>query len=145
MKTSQKGIDLIKEFEGCRLNAYQDSVGVWTIGYGHTVDVKQGDSITQEEAEQLLKDDLLIYEDGVNNLVKVEINQDMFDALVSFAFNLGVGALGKSTLLKLLNRGKYSEASDHFTKWVYAGGVVLKGLVRRREAEQRLFRSGFES
>lgn len=142
MKTDKKGIELIKEFEGCRLKAYQDSVGVWTIGYGHTKGVKKGDVITQDQANQFLIEDLVDAENAVNRLVKVEINQDMFDALSSFTFNLGAGSLQSSTLLKLLNQGKYSEASEQFTRWVFAGGQKLDGLVRRRKAEQKLFRSG---
>lgn len=142
MKTDKKGIELIKEFEGCKLKAYQDSVGVWTIGYGHTKGVKKGDVITQDQANQLLIEDLADAENAVNRLVKVEINQDMFDALSSFTFNLGAGSLKSSTLLKLLNQGKYSEAAEQFMRWVFAGGQKLDGLVRRRKAEQKLFRSG---
>ncbi|MGL4673928.1 MAG: lysozyme [Wohlfahrtiimonas sp.] len=144
MKTDKKGIELIKEFEGCKLKAYQDSVGVWTIGYGHTKGVKKGDVITQDQANQFLIEDLADAENAVNRLVEVEINQDMFDALVSFTYNLGSGNLSKSTLLRLLNQGRYSEASDQFLIWNKAGGVVLNGLVRRRKAEQKLFRSGKE-
>lgn len=142
MKTDKKGIELIKEFEGCKLKAYQDSVGVWTIGYGHTKGVNKGDSITQKQADQYLIEDLADAENAVNRLVKVEINQDMFDALVSFTFNLGVGNLQSSTLLRLLNQGKYSESAEQFVRWVFAGGKKLDGLVRRRNAEQKLFRSG---
>lgn len=141
MKTDKKGIELIKEFEGCKLKAYQDSVGVWTIGYGHTKGVKKGDVITQEQADEFLIDDLEDAENAVNRLVKVALNQDQYDALVSFTFNLGAGNFQSSTLLKLLNQGKYSEASEQFTRWVFAGGKKLNGLVRRREAEQKLFRS----
>lgn len=141
MKTGQKGIELIKEFEGCKLKAYQDSVGVWTIGYGHTKNVKKGDAIDQAQADQFLINDLSDAENAVNHLVKVEITQEMFDALSSFTFNLGAGKLQSSTLLKLLNDSKYSEASAQFTRWVFAGGKKLNGLVRRREAEQKLFRS----
>ena len=142
MKTDKKGIELIKEFEGCKLKAYQDSVGVWTIGYGHTKGVKKGDVITQDQAKQFLIEDLADAENAVNRLVKVEINQNMFDALSSFTFNLGVGNFQSSTLLKLLNQGKYSEAAEQFPRWVFAGGQKLDGLVRRRKAEQKLFRSG---
>lgn len=144
MKTGQKGIELIKEFEGCKLKAYQDSVGVWTIGYGHTKNVRKGDVITQKQADQFLIEDLEDAEDAVNRLVKVEINQVMFDALSSFVFNLGASKFKSSTLLRLLNWGKYTGASNEFTKWVYAGGHKLSGLVRRRESEQNLFRSGIQ-
>ena len=138
--TSQRGIDLIKQFEGLRLTAYQDMVGVWTIGYGHTgPDVKPGLTITQQQAEQLLINDLVQFERRVNDLVTVQINQNQFDALVSFSYNLGVGALQKSTLLRLLNAGSYKPAADEFPRWNRAGGNVAAGLTRRRYAERQLF------
>ncbi|MNR27868.1 Lysozyme RrrD [compost metagenome] len=139
MKTSQRGIDLIKRFEGFELEAYQDSVGVWTIGYGHTIGVKPGDRITQAQADLTLMRDLTIYETGVSNMVLKPITQGQFDALVSFAFNLGIGALGKSTLLQKLNAGDPVGAVMEFQRWVYAGGKKLNGLVKRREAERDLF------
>jgi len=146
MQTSEKGIALIKEFEGCRLTAYQDSVGVWTIGYGWTqpvdgVSVGKGMTITQEIAENLLRSGLAQYEKGVTRLVNVAINQNQFDALVDFAYNLGVKALEGSTLLKKLNAGDYAGAATEFPKWNKAGGKVLNGLTRRREAERALFLS----
>lgn len=141
MRISQKGIDLIKRFEGLRLNAYRCPANVWTIGYGHTVGVKSGDKITGARAEELLRDDLQIYERGVEACVKTEIGQNQFDALVSFAFNLGVGALQKSTLIKKLNMDDHIGAAGEFPKWCKAGGKVLDGLVKRREAEQMLFLS----
>lgn len=146
MKISNNGLNLIKQFEGCRLTAYQDSVGVWTIGYGWTqsVDgtpVAKGMAITQEKAEALLRSGTLQFEDGVNRLVNVAINQNQFDALVDFAYNLGVASLEKSTLLKKLNASDYRGASDEFPKWNKAGGKVLAGLTRRREAERTLFLS----
>jgi lysozyme len=138
--TSPRGIDLIKQFEGLRLTAYQDMVGVWTIGYGHTgPDVKPGLTITQQRAEQLLINDLVQFERGVNDLVTVQINQNQFDALVSFTYNLGVGSLQKSTLLRLLNAGSYQPAADEFPRWNRAGGNVVAGLARRRYAERQLF------
>ena len=137
MKISARGINLIKKFEGLRLAAYQDSVGVWTIGYGHTEGVKKGDKISAEQADALLMHDLAIFQRGVNRAVNVPLTQGQFDALVSFAFNLGVGALQGSTLLRKLNAG--SDASSEFERWVYAGGVQLAGLVRRRGAERELF------
>lgn len=138
--TNLRGIDLIKQFEGLRLTAYQDVVGVWTIGYGHTgPDVTPGLAITQQRAEQLLINDLAQFERGVNDLVTVQINQNQFDALVSFAYNLGVGALQKSTLLRLLNAGSYKPAADEFPRWNRAGGNVVAGLTRRRYAERQLF------
>lgn len=139
MKISNNGIDLIKSFEGLRLKAYKDSVGVPTIGYGHTKNVKMGDVISLKTAEQFLLDDIRIFEEGVLALVKIEITQNMFDALVSFSFNLGLGNLAKSTLLKKINSKLFKEAGNEFVRWNKAGGVVLKGLTRRRLLEKELF------
>jgi lysozyme len=141
MKTSPKGIALIKDFEGLRLGAYYCSAGVLTIGYGHTGGVKEGDLITEQKAEQLLQDDLKKFENGVLRLVRVPLNQNQFDALVSFAFNLGVGNLGKSTLLKMLNDRDYKGAAGQFVRWNKAGGKELAGLTRRRLAESAMFLS----
>ncbi|ARD60184.1 muraminidase [Kosakonia radicincitans DSM 16656] len=146
MQISNKGIALIKQFEGLRLDAYQDSVGVWTIGYGWTqpVDGKpitKGMVIKQETAERLLKTGLVSYESDVSKLVKVKLTQGQFDALVSFAYNLGTRALSTSTLLKKLNAGDYDGAADEFPRWNKAGGKELAGLTRRREAEFALFMS----
>ena len=140
--TSQKGIDLIKSFEGCRLTAYQDSVGVWTIGYGHTAGVYQGMTITEKEAEDFLRSDLGTSESAVNRLVTYSMNQNQFDALVSFTFNVGSGNFGSSTLLKKLNQGDITGAANEFDKWIQAGGQVLEGLVKRRAAEKELFLNG---
>jgi lysozyme len=141
MKTSLKGIALIKEYEGLRLGAYLCSAGVLTIGYGHTGGVKEGDLITEQKAEQLLQDDLKKFENGVLRLVRVPLTQNQFDALVSFAFNLGVGNLGKSTLLKMLNDRDYKGAAGQFIRWNKAAGKELAGLTRRRIAESELFLS----
>lgn len=146
MRASENGINLIKQFEGCRLTAYQDSVGVWTIGYGWTqaIDgkpVAKGMVITQQKADDLLKQGVVQYENGVNSLVKVQLNQNQFDALVDFAYNLGVNALKGSTLLRKINAGDYAGAANEFTKWNKAGGKELAGLTRRREAEKSLFLS----
>ncbi len=142
MKISQKGIDLVKSFEGLELKAYKDSVGVVTIGYGSTGShVSMGMRITREQAEQLLKKALERFEKGVSDLVKVPLNQNQFDALVSFSFNLGLGNLKSSTLLKKLNVKDYQGAADEFPRWNRAGGKVLKGLTRRRIAERDLFLS----
>lgn len=146
MQTSEKGIALIKEFEGCKLTAYQDSVGVWTIGYGWTqpVDgkpIRAGMTIKQETAERLLKTGLVSYESDVSRLVKVGLNQGQFDAMVSFTYNLGARSLSTSTLLRKLNAGDYAGAADEFLRWNKAGGKVLNGLTRRREAERALFLS----
>lgn len=140
--TSQNGIDLIKSFEGCRLTAYQDSVGVWTIGYGHTYGVYAEMTITEQQAEDYLRADLGTSESAVNRLITCAINQNQFDALVSFAFNLGLGNFTSSTLLKKLNTGDITSAANEFEKWVKAGGEVLEGLVRRRAAEKELFLKG---
>ncbi|EOZ1431020.1 lysozyme [Enterobacter hormaechei] len=146
MQTSEKGIALIKQFEGCKLTAYQDSVGVWTIGYGWTqpVDgkpIRAGMTIKQETAERLLKTGLVSYESDVYRLVKVSLTQGQFDALVSFTYNLGARSLSTSTLLRKLNAGDYAGAADEFLRWNKAGGKVLNGLTRRREAERALFLS----
>ena len=146
IQTSDKGIALIKQFEGCKLTAYQDSVGVWTIGYGWTkpVDgkpIRAGMTIKQETAERLLKTGLVSYENDVSRLVKVDLTQGQFDALVSFTYNLGARSLSTSTLLRKLNAGDYAGAADEFLRWNKAGGKVLNGLTRRREAERALFLS----
>ncbi|HDC4492908.1 TPA: lysozyme [Enterobacter asburiae] len=146
MQTSEKGIALIKQFEGCKLTAYQDSVGVWTIGYGWTqpVDgkpIRAGMTIKQETAERLMKTGLVSYESDVSRLVKVGLTQGQFDALVSFTYNLGARSLSTSTLLRKLNAGDYAGAADEFLRWNKAGGKVLNGLTRRREAERALFLS----
>ncbi|MEJ8673256.1 lysozyme [Chromobacterium amazonense] len=142
MQTSSNGIQLIQQFEGLRLTAYQDSVDVWTIGYGHTgPDVRAGLSISDSQATQLLSQDLRRFEQGVSNLVKVAINQNQFDALISFSYNLGLGNLQSSTLLRLLNQGDYRGAAGQFPLWDKAGGKVLPGLQKRRQAEQALFLS----
>ncbi|MGC0151058.1 lysozyme [Chromobacterium vaccinii] len=142
MQVSQKGVALIKQFEGLRLSAYQDAVGVWTIGYGHTgADVRAGRTIDQAKAGQLLAADLARFEQGVTRLVAVDVSQDQFDALVCFSYNLGLGNLQSSTLLRLLNTGDYAGAAAQFPRWNRAGGQVLAGLTRRRLAEQSLFQS----
>jgi lysozyme len=142
MKISDQGIELIQRFEGCRLGAYKDAVGVPTIGYGHTHDVKMGDYITQEEAEELLHKDIAQFEECVNKMFAgVTLVQTQFDALVSFAFNLGCGALRNSTLRRKIEAHKWHEAADEFSRWCHAGHRKLKGLVRRRAAEKELFLS----
>lgn len=138
------GLSIIKHFEGRELQAYQDSVGIWTIGYGHTSAagpprVTPGMTISEQEAEDILKKDLELFENGVRDRVKVNINGRQFSALVSFSFNVGLGALGDSTLLRKLNSGDYRGAADELLRWVKAGGATLPGLVRRRDAERALF------
>jgi lysozyme len=139
-KYSNSGLELTKQFEGCELKAYQDQVGVWTIGYGHTgTDVKKGLTITEEQASTLLAADVAWAVTCVNKSVKVAINQNQFDALVDFVFNLGCANLGQSTLLRLLNSGDSSDAAKEFLRWNRAGGKVVAGLTRRRQAEMDLF------
>jgi lysozyme len=139
MNISKEGIELIKKFEGCELEAYQDSVGVWTIGYGHIKNVKEGDSINRDEAEHLLEEELPEYEGYINDMVKVPLNQCQFDALCAWVYNLGPTNLNDSTLLKLLNAGDYHLIPSQIKRWNKAGGKTLQGLIRRREAEALLF------
>jgi lysozyme len=139
MQISEEGISLIKSYEGCRLEAYQDSVGVWTIGYGHTKDVKEGDKINQDEAEYLLQEEMIEYEGYINDMVEVPLDQCQFDALVCWVYNLGPTNLKNSTLLKVLNEGDYDGVPEQIKRWNKAGGVILGGLVKRREAEANLF------
>lgn len=149
MNLSEKGEALIKEFESCRLQAYQDSVGIWTIGWGHINGVKKGDTLTQEEADAIFDMEIVMYVDGVNSMLKVDVTQGQFDAMVSFAYNVGLDmdtddvaeGLGDSTLLKKVNKGDFAGAAEEFPKWNKAGGKVINGLTRRRLAEQALFLS----
>jgi lysozyme len=140
---STKGLSLTEQFEGLRLTAYQDQVGVWTIGYGHTgPDVTAGLTITSDEAQTLLAKDVSSAADCVNNLVAVTLTQEEFDALVDFVFNLGAGAFRGSTMLRDLNAGDFTNAAAQFDMWDHAGGVVVAGLLRRRQAEAELFEGG---
>ena len=139
MRTSERGLSLIKSFEGLRLQAYQDSVGVWTIGYGATRGVKAGMTITMDQAERMLVNDVQRFEPDLDRLVKVPLNQSQWDALMSFVYNLGAANLESSTLLKLLNQKDYAGAADQFPRWNKAGGQVLQGLVKRRAAERAMF------
>jgi len=139
MKTSQKGIDLIKHFEGCELNAYKCPAGVWTIGYGHIKGVQEGDVITEQQADEMLVEELNEYENYINTLVTVPLNQNQYDALVSWVYNLGSSNLQASTLLKVLNAGDYDNVPEQIMRWNKAGGKVLEGLTRRRQAEADLF------
>lgn len=139
MRTSKNGIELIKKFEGIKTKAYKCPAGVWTIGYGHTKNVQKGDTCTMAQAVEFLKEDLRVFECAINDLVKVELNQNQFDALVSFVYNVGAGAFQDSTLRKFLNAGHFPLAAGQFDRWNKAGGVVLEGLVKRRAAEKELF------
>lgn len=143
MKTSPRGVSLIKQFEGCRLKAYKCPAGVWTIGYGHTAGVKEGDTITQETADAYLRNDLEKYEKAVQNYDGIyHFNQNQFDALVSFTYNCGVG-----NLKNLTQNGKRTLAQISVKLLLYnkAGGVVLRGLQSRRMAEKEIFDSPIKS
>ena len=139
MTYSDKGLALTKSFEGCRLAAYQDSTGKWTIGYGHTAEVKEGDTCTYDQASDWLQADIQWAVHAVNTLVTFAVNQNQFDALVDFTFNLGSGSLSRSYLLKLVNDGNIEAAAAEFEKWDQAGGKTEEGLLRRRLAERALF------
>jgi lysozyme len=139
MRTGDEGIALIRYFEGCRLDAYLCPAGVWTIGYGHTKGVKEGETIDQEAAEAFLIEDLEEFEGYVTEMVEVPLSQSQFDALVSWTFNLGPGNLERSTLLAKLNQGEYTDVPFEIKRWTRAGGVILPGLVKRRNAEAALF------
>ena len=146
MLVSNKGVDLICEFEGKRLVAYDDGVGVWTIGFGtikypNGVRVKKGDTCTIEQAKEYMRHDLIEFEHTVNSSVKVPLNQNQFDSLVSLAYNIGSNAFKSSTLVKKLNAGDYQGAADQFNAWVNAGGKRMQGLVNRRDREKLLFLS----
>jgi lysozyme len=138
-KTSAEGVALIKKFEGCELEAYQCSANVWTIGYGHTRGVEEGDTCSQEDAESMLVEDLEEFEGYVNGIVQCPLEQNQFDALVAWTYNLGPTNLRESTLLIRLNEEDYNDVPTQIRRWNKAGGKVLDGLVRRREAEALLF------
>lgn len=150
---SERGLSLIKGYEGLRLSSYRDSGGIWTIGYGHTGEVRAGQTISELTALTLLQADVMECEALLYRIVEVPLNQGQFDALVSFLFNVGPGKVGvksglrylksgsPSTLLRLLNAGLYQEAAEQFPLWAYAGGQRLPGLLRRRREEQSLFLS----
>lgn len=149
MSTGEKGLNLIKEFEGLELRAYLCSAGVLTIGYGHTSaagdpPVTYDMRITQQTAEKILARDLRIFERAVNKLVQVPLNQNQFDALVSFTYNLGEANLARSTLLKKLNKGDYDAVPYELALWNKAKGKPLKGLTRRRAAEALLWSTPVE-
>ena len=140
--SSAAGLAMTKQLEGLQLTAYQDQVGRWTIGYGHAgPDVHAGLTITQAQAEQLLERDLAAAVACVNRAVTSGINQNQFDALVDFVFNLGCGSLLSSTLLRQVNAGDFTAAAQQFLLWDHAGGLVVPGLLERRRAELQLFQS----
>lgn len=139
------GLDRIKEFEGCRLKAYPDPASgsePWTIGYGHTGGVREGDTITQAEADAYLQADVAECQAAIRGMVTVPLTDGQLWALTSFAFNLGAGALRESTLLHKLNAGDYAGAADQFGRWIFAGGKPMPGLVSRRAAERSMFVEG---
>ena len=144
MAVSLFGVDLICGFEGKRLVAYDDGVGVWTIGFGTTIypngiKVKKGDTCTEAQAKSYMAHDLKKFEQAVNGAVNIPLNQNQFDALVSLAYNIGTGAFNKSTLVKKLNAGDIRGAADQFDVWVNAGGKRMQGLVNRRAKEKEVF------
>ena len=139
MKTSPRGVKLITDFEGFRATAYQDVVGVWTIGYGFTEGVQKGDKITRTQADARLREELSEYEQGVSRACRVQPNQNQFDALVCFAFNVGVAGMSRSSVIKAHNREDYQAAARAFGLWNKAGGKVWPGLTRRRAAEGALY------
>ena len=139
MKTSPKGIALIKEFEGLRLKAYKCPGGIWTIGYGHTAGVKHGMVISERQAEEYLKADLIAFEKYLNGL-GLALDQNQFDALISFIYNVGTGNFSSSTLLRNVKANPLDNSiMDEFLRWVYSKGRVLPGLQRRRLAEMKLY------
>ena len=143
MQISYNGIQFLKQWEGFKAQAYKDTGGVWTIGFGTIkwkgLPVGQGMTITEKEAELALQEDLAWAQTAVNQLVRVSLTQNMFDALVSFVYNIGETAFRKSTLLRLLNNGSYTEAAKQFERWKFDNGKVIQGLLNRREAERALF------
>ena len=146
-KTSAEGIALIKKFEGCPQKdgmcySYQDAIGVWTLGFGFTKNVGPESKISVEEAERRLIEELKEYEGYVNKLVEVDLSQREFDAIVAFTYNLGPTNLSQSSLLRELNQGNYNSVPSEIRRWNKAGGKVLDGLVRRREAEALMWSGG---
>ena len=140
MKTSERGIELIKKFENFRSESYKCPAGVWTIGYGHTGKVKQGDKVTEDQATRLLEQDVEIAEKIVATLVKKPLRQQQFDALVSFVYNLGSGNFAGSTLLKKVNHNPNDlTIKNEFQRWIYSKGKPLPGLVARRQDESNLY------
>lgn len=138
-RTNADGVKIITTYEGLALKAYLCPACVWTIGYGHTEGVKRGDTITREQAEVMLLDDLVMFEQAVRNGLDIDVTENQFSALVAFVYNVGEGAYAKSTLLRKLNAGDIIGASKEFVRWNKSKGRVLPGLVKRRQAEMELF------
>ena len=141
-RTNGEGLALIKRWEGCKLEAYRDVGGVWTIGYGHTRTARQGLTITQEQAEGLLREDLRVYEAAVDDAVHVDLTENQFAALVSWTFNVGVGAMRRSALIRRLNAGEYDAVPTELARWNKVKGAVVPGLSNRRAAEAGLWARG---
>ena len=144
LKMNQAGYDLLKNSEGLKLEAYLCPAGKWTIGYGSTLyedgsKVKKGDTITKERADKLLNNLISMFEEDAKRLIKVELNDNQFSALVDFIYNLGIGNFRKSTLLKKINSGELEGASEEFERWIYSNGKKLEGLRKRRKSEKELF------
>jgi len=139
MNISKEGLALIKKFEGCELKAYRCPANVLTIGYGVTKGVTEDMEITQQEANEMLAGELIEYTEYINNMVKVALNQSQFDALTAWIYNLGPTNFKDSTLLRVLNEGRYNEVPQEIKRWNKANGQVLNGLIKRREAEALLF------
>ncbi len=147
MKINQAGLDLIKKYEGFRSRAYRDVVGVWTIGYGHTSmaglpRVTPGLKISRQQGESILARDVEKFSRQIRPLIHVKLNDNQFSALVSFAYNVGVGGFKRSSVLQRVNTGRFDAVPNRLSLWVKAGGKTLKGLVRRRAAEGELFLAG---
>lgn len=146
MKTSQQGLDLIKRFEGFSPVPYLCPAKIWTIGYGHAMRIedvpKFNGGISKQVAEAILRVDVLVAERAVARLIRQPLNQNQFDALVSFTFNLGTGALQRSSLRQAINRGEMSVVPAQLMRWVWGGGRKLPGLIKRRAAEGSLFAAG---
>jgi len=138
-RLNEAGLALLKKWEGCKLTSYKDVGGVWTIGYGHTRTARPNQTITQDEADRLLREDVAVFADGVDKAVKVPLTDNQFDALVVFAYNVGRGAFNNSTLLRKLNAGDYASVPSELMRWNKVKGQVVKGLTNRRSGEVELW------
>ena len=140
MEINEEGLALLKKSEACRLTSYQDKGGIWTIGWGSTgSDIHYGLTWTQEQCDDRLKHDLLAFEDGINDHLKVTLTSNQFSALVVFTYNVGLGALYTSHLFKFINESNFTTAAEQFGRWNMVHGIVDKGLIQRRAAERDLF------
>jgi lysozyme len=144
-KINSFGLSIIKSFEGLEITAYKCPAGIWTIGYGHTKGVCQGDTCTEEEADLFLREDVKVAEDAVNRHVTFPISENQFSSLVSFVFNIGGGNFARSTLLKVINAGMLDSAPEQFERWSRVNGLKIDGLARRRAAEIALWKKPDEA